>query len=149
MVQHNETLHSRIERWSHRQRHAGSRRREHSECVNRHDAWRSRQKSDPDRDCPKGYTSVLDPATAAADTIIDFEHGIDKIDLSQSDISASQAGRQGFHFGAANGSSVTVGDLVYNAATGVLSGYVDGDAIADFQIKLANKPTLSAGDFML
>ena len=64
-------------------------------------------------------------------------------------MSASQAGRQGFHFGAVNGSSVAAGDLVYNAATGVLSGYVDGDAIADFQIKLANKPTLSAGDFIL
>ena len=95
------------------------------------------------------YTSVRDSAPSAADTITDFEHGIDKIDLSQIDFSASQTGRQGFHFGAANGSSITAGDLVYNAATGVLLGYVDSDAIADFQITLTNKPALSAGDFVL
>ena len=95
------------------------------------------------------YTSVRDSTPSAADTITDFEHGIDRIDLSQIDISASQAGRQGFHFGATNGSSITAGDLIYNAATGVLSGYVDGDGVADFQITLANKPALSAGDFVL
>ena len=55
---------------------------------------------------------------------------------------------QGFHFGATTAGSVTAGDLVYDAATGVLSGYVDGDSIADFQIILGNKAALSAGDFV-
>ena len=95
------------------------------------------------------YTAVLDSTAAAADTITDFEHGIDKIDLSQIDINASQAGRQGFHFGATTTGAITAGDLVYDAATGVLSGYVDGDAVPDFQIILANKAALSAGDFVL
>ena len=95
------------------------------------------------------YASVRDSTAAAADTITDFEHGIDKIDLSQIDIDDGQPGRQGFHFGAATVGSITAGDLVYNADTGVLYGYTNGDASADFQIILGNKAVLSAADFLL
>jgi len=95
------------------------------------------------------FTTVADSTASAHDTITDFEHGFDKIDLSQIDIDASQLGRQGFHFGATRPPAITAGDLVYNAATGVLSGYTNGDNTEDFHIILANKPLLSVEDFVL
>jgi len=95
------------------------------------------------------YTAVTDSTKAAADTITDFEHGIGKIDLSGIDLDSSQAGRQGFHFLTTGAFAGTAGDLVYNAASGVLAGDANGDGIADFQIVLANKATLSAGDLVL
>jgi hypothetical protein len=77
---------------------------------------------------------------------MDFQHGLDKIDLSLTHIDESW---QGFRFVEASNSARTAGDLVYDAATGVLSGYVDDDDTADFQIILANRPVLSAADFVL
>ena len=95
------------------------------------------------------YTAVTDSTKSAADTITDFEHGIDKIDLSGIDLDSSQGGRQGFHFLPTGAFSGAAGDLVYNAASGVLAGDANGDGIADFQIVLANKAALSAVDLIL
>jgi len=92
------------------------------------------------------FRSVADSTSGAPDTITDFQHGIDKIDLSHIDIDESW---QGFRFVEASNSARTAGDLVYDAATGVLSGYVYDDDTADFQIILANMPVLSAADFVL
>jgi hypothetical protein len=95
------------------------------------------------------YTSVLDSTPMAADTILNFQHGIDKIDLHLIDIDASTDGRQSFHFLETGGFSGQAGDLIYNAETGVLSGDMGGDGEPDFWIILANKPQLSVGDFLL
>ena len=92
------------------------------------------------------YTSVLDSAPAAADTITDFQLGSDKIDLSQIDANTKIAGDQSFSFitGAFTGVAGQLHDV-----DGVLSGDVDGDGVADFQITLTNKPLLGVADLVL
>jgi serralysin len=89
---------------------------------------------------------VLDSAPAAADTITDFQLGSDKIDLSQIDANTKIAGDQSFSFitGAFTGVAGQLHDV-----DGVLSGDVDGDGVADFQITLTNKPLLGVADLVL
>jgi hypothetical protein len=95
------------------------------------------------------FAKVMDSTPTAPDTILDFQHGIDKIDLHLIDIDATTAGLQPFHFLETGAFAGHAGDLIYNADTGLLSGDVDGDGKADFQIMLANKAVLSAGDLVL
>ena len=95
------------------------------------------------------FAKVMDSTPTAPDTILDFQHGIDKIDLHLIDIDATTAGLQPFHFLETGAFAGHAGDLIYNADTGLLSGDVDGDGKADFQIMLANKVVLSAGDLVL
>ena len=100
-------------------------------------------------------TFVFDalPATSAGrDIVSDFEHGIDKIEISMSGFGGS-AGFSG------SGSLLTLGSaahstsehLLYDAATGLLRFDPDGNgperAIAFAQF--TNKPVLDAGDFTL
>ena len=92
------------------------------------------------------YTSVLDSTLTASDTIMDFQNGIDVIDLSQIDANTQVSGDQSFTFITGAFTNVA-GQLHY--VNGVVSGDVDGDGVADFQITLANKPLLNAGDFVL
>ena len=92
------------------------------------------------------FTSVMDSPVNAGDTITYFEYGIDKIDLHLIDAISSSAGDQGFTF---IGAAALTGAGQLNYVNGVVSGDVDGDGRADFQIMLANKPELSATDFVL
>ena len=87
-------------------------------------------------------------AACAVDSISDFLHGIDKIDISKIDADTTMSGDQAFHLLAA-GASFThhAGELSY--VNGVLSGDVNGDGKADFQITFLNHATLTAGDFVL
>jgi parallel beta-helix repeat protein len=82
------------------------------------------------------------------DVIRDFSGAAgDKIDLSGIDANADVSGNQRFSFIGKDEFSGKGGQLRYEG--GVLTGDVDGDKRADFQIELANDHRLDAGDFLL
>ena len=92
------------------------------------------------------------PATAAIDTILDFVHGIDKIEVGpRSYLNLGDAAFTAANFYA--GVRAHDGDdrIIYNNATGALYYDADGSgASAAHQIAvLTNKPTLSASDFVV
>lgn len=76
-----------------------------------------------------------------------FEAGIDKIDLSAIDANQSAAGDQAFTFIGAAAFTDVSGQLQYSG--GVLSGDVNGDGAADFQILISNHPAIAAADLVL
>lgn len=88
----------------------------------------------------------------AADLIGDFYRSErDRIDLRGIDANAGVAGDQAFTFIGARGFSGMAGELRYAYANGetVLTGDTNGDAAADFFIRLSDAPALRAGDFLL
>jgi Ca2+-binding RTX toxin-like protein len=98
------------------------------------------------------FGSVADSGVGtAADRIMDFTRGVDKIDLRGIDANSGTAGDDAFTFIGANSFSKTAGELRYASTSGgtVLSGDVNGDGVADFEILLVNKVIPTSGDFML
>lgn len=83
------------------------------------------------------------------DTISDFAHGVDLIDLSRIDANTGQAGNQAFTFVGTGVLGGAAGKLQYVKATGLLSGDVNGDGVADFALFLSSKPVVTATDLML
>lgn len=80
--------------------------------------------------------------------IVDFRAGQgDMIDVSGIDAREKSKGDQDFKFLGSKLFSRTAGEL--NFRGGVLSGDVDGDGQADFQIRLAGTKALSAADIIL
>jgi Ca2+-binding RTX toxin-like protein len=89
---------------------------------------------------------------ATRDNIADFVAGTDKIDLAAIDAnSVGGTADDAFSFVGAAAFSHTAGELRATAAGAntLVSGDLDGDAVADFQILLTGAHTLSAGDFLL
>jgi Ca2+-binding RTX toxin-like protein len=85
---------------------------------------------------------------SSRDVIRDFSRADgDQIDLSEIDANTDASGNQAFSFIGTQGFSGTAGQLRY--LNGVLAGDVDGDKWADFQIEIANDPSLGSGDFLL
>lgn len=87
------------------------------------------------------------PASAARDTITDFEHNTDQINLWRIDASSLSRGNQSFDFIGGAGFHHTAGELRY--AGGIVSGDTNGDGRADFQIHLSGNPHITAEDFIL
>lgn len=88
----------------------------------------------------------------ARDTIKDFAHLTDRIDLQNIDANTATSGNQSFTFfkGAAfSGSFAAPGRLYYDTSTGILWGNNDADADADFSILIFNKAALTGSDFVL
>lgn len=85
------------------------------------------------------------------DVIVDFEAGIDIIDLGQLDANTATRKNDAFKVLLKGKEDFTkAGQLRYDAKTGILSGNTDKDAAAEFQILLKNKPkTLDLDDFVL
>ncbi len=94
---------------------------------------------------------------ATRDTILDFRHLTDDIDLRLIDANTALAGNQAFSFVGSAPFTGARGQLHYQkfnppGAAGdatIVSGDVNGDKIADFSIQLKGLITLSAGDFIL
>jgi Ca2+-binding RTX toxin-like protein len=90
---------------------------------------------------------------AARDVIRDFLIGADKIDLAAIDANAGAAGDQAFSFIGAGEFAGTAGELqVRPFGVGVhtvISGDVDGNGRAYFQILLSGSVALQATDFLL
>ena len=79
---------------------------------------------------------------AARDVITDFLPGTDRIDLSTLDASSLLRGNQAFGYIGAGDFTGVAGQLHF--VGGVLSGDVNGDRVADFEIALPGVVTLSS-----
>lgn len=90
-------------------------------------------------------TSVSLPSDR--DTIQDFVSGVDKIDLRQIDANSNVASDQAFSYIGENAFSGKAGELSF--VDGVLSGDVNGDKAADFEVNVSGVSSLSATDFWL
>jgi len=89
--------------------------------------------------------------SATRDQIVGFEQGIDTIDFSTIDANTASWGNQTFTF---------IGDIAFHGVAGelrqqavdantIVSGDINGDAVADFQIQLNGAFTLTPNDFIL
>lgn len=100
------------------------------------------------------FASVEDSAPdyihypAREDTIADFSAG-DKIDLSAIDADPNQPGDQAFNFSNAGYFSGVAGELQYTASTGLLSGDLEGNLVADFTLQLLGGYVPTADSFIL
>jgi serralysin len=93
------------------------------------------------------FGSVTDSLPTARDTIKDFVRGIDHIDLRSIDANTKVAGNQAFSFIGRSAFTGGAGQLKF--ASGVLSGDVNGDKIADFAVNVTGLTTLYKTDFYL
>jgi serralysin len=91
------------------------------------------------------------------DIITDFQSGQDKIDLSSLDADPTRKGDQAFRFIGTQNFDGKAGELHYqtfdqpgtaNDIT-IISGDINGDKIADFEIELSGILKLASGDFLL
>ena len=93
------------------------------------------------------------------DRITDFTHGSDDIDLKTIDANGSATGNGTFKFVVKEGAVFTGvrGQLIWDKQdhsgttkdVTIISGDINGDKQADFQIELTGLKTLTAGDFIL
>ena len=87
-------------------------------------------------------------AGAKIDSVADFVVGFDKFDLSEIDANNIGAdGNQAFTFIGGAGFTFVRGQL--RSAAGVVEADVNGDAVADFRVVLANGAAAAAADFVL
>ncbi|WP_262299381.1 M10 family metallopeptidase C-terminal domain-containing protein [Microvirga sesbaniae] len=93
------------------------------------------------------FTSTGQSRGSSIDTIKDFIRRSDHIDLRSIDANAKVAGNQAFSFIGRSEFTGKSGQLKF--VNGVVSGDVNGDKVADFQIKVTNLTSLSKGDFYL
>lgn len=85
------------------------------------------------------------------DEIMDFQRGVDKIDLSAIDAISRTSTNDAFRYIGTKGFSGKGGEIktvAYNKGTLVM-GDVNGDGVADFSILVHNQTKLAAGDFVL
>ncbi len=89
-------------------------------------------------------------AGSQRDVIVELGNG-DLIDLSAIDASTVAGGDQAFAFIGSQRFHQVAGELraVVNSGATVISGDVDGDGDADFQIELSGAPVVDAADFLL
>jgi Ca2+-binding RTX toxin-like protein len=97
-------------------------------------------------------TFVFDNTTLGdVDTIVDFRRSEgDKIRMSGVDANANLAGHQDFVFIGTGAFTGQAGQLHYssNGLETLLTGDINGDAVADFTIKLTDAPGLISSDFI-
>ena len=84
---------------------------------------------------------------AARDVITDFVHGQDILRLTLVDADLNTVGDQQFTYIAGAAFGLHAGELRYFG--GIVSGDVDGDGVADFQIAVTGSPVLAVTDFQL
>ncbi|HZH11455.1 MAG TPA: M10 family metallopeptidase [Microvirga sp.] len=93
------------------------------------------------------FTASSDSTAAARDTIRDFRRGEDYIDLRSIDANTKIAGDQAFAFISTSAFTGAAGQLKF--ASGVLSGDVNGDKIADLVVAVTGLSVLAKTDFYL
>lgn len=84
---------------------------------------------------------------AGRDTISDFRHNVDLIDISEIDANTRAGGDQAFRFIGDRDFTGKAGQLRYE--NGVLRGDINGDGETDFALNFSNFVRLDAGDFAL
>ena len=100
------------------------------------------------------FNSVSDSTKANSDLILDFQHGVDKIDLSTIDANIGQGGNQAFHLVQYDpNKQLGAGELAvhYDQASGktIVEGGVNAQGGADFHLELQGNVQLTAQDFNL
>ncbi|HEY9346300.1 MAG TPA: M10 family metallopeptidase C-terminal domain-containing protein, partial [Inquilinus sp.] len=99
------------------------------------------------------FTALADSVVGAnADRIIDFSHAQgDRVDLAGIDARFTVAGNQAFSFIGTAAFTGVAGQLHYwhDAGRTIVSGDVNGNRTADFNIVLTGTIALIAGDFVL
>ncbi|MEE1609759.1 M10 family metallopeptidase C-terminal domain-containing protein [Microvirga sp. CF3016] len=93
------------------------------------------------------FKAAGDTGPAAGDTIQDFTSGVDRIDLRGIDANTRLSGNQAFSFIGSTAFTGKAGQL--NFSGGILSGDVNGDKAADFQIGLLGVASMKTTDFYL
>jgi serralysin len=93
------------------------------------------------------FSLTSDSLKTARDTITDFEHGLDLIDLGGIDASTRRSGDQAFSFIGDSKFTRSAGQLHF--VNGILEGDVNGDGTADFQIVVRGVTALTSDDFIL
>lgn len=85
---------------------------------------------------------------AERDRIVNFQSGVDKINIFSMDADRDRVGLQAFNFngGVAGPNSVW---LVKSGSDVIVFADVDGDAVADFSVQLVNALTITVSDFVL
>ncbi len=89
--------------------------------------------------------AVSESTFAARDTIVDFTHLQDRVDLSQIDANALLGGNNAFAFIGAAAFTGVAGQLRYSG--GILAGDVNGDGLADMGINVGG--IVGVGDIIL
>jgi Ca2+-binding RTX toxin-like protein len=97
------------------------------------------------------FTALANSSPASPDTIVDFTHGVDLIDLSAIDANTSASGNQAFAFAGQDASAVARAVTWYETAGNtVVQVDVNGNTTADLTIMLAGiDHHLSSADFIL
>jgi serralysin len=93
------------------------------------------------------FKAAGDSHVSSRDTIKDFVRGQDRIDLSAIDANTMAGGNQSFLFVGQSAFSGKAGQLSYSG--GVLSGDLNGDKVADFEVNVSGHMVLAKGDFHL
>jgi serralysin len=93
------------------------------------------------------FNSVTDSLPGARDTIRDFVRATDRIDLRTIDANSKLSGDQPFSFIGTKAFSGQAGQLKFTS--GVLSGDINGDKVADLQINVSGVSSLAASDLYL
>ena len=85
------------------------------------------------------------------DQVLDFEHRIDKIDLSLIDADRTAVGDQAFQYIGSRAFTGHAGELhkVLSGGTAIIEGDVNGDRHADFRLELSGLVALSKSDFIV
>lgn len=88
---------------------------------------------------------------ANGDYVLDFVHGLDKIDVSVIDANGSGSGTPDFTSLLFNSgfAANTAGTMSYDTTTGLLSFNIDNDTASEFSIHLQGAPMLTMTDFIL
>jgi serralysin len=93
------------------------------------------------------FEMTAQSAPASRDVIDDFASGVDRMDLRAIDANSNAVGDQAFLFIGSSAFHGKAGEL--NFRSGIVSGDVNGDGLADFQVKVMNLSALSGSDFLL
>ncbi|MEM0943576.1 MAG: M10 family metallopeptidase C-terminal domain-containing protein, partial [Pseudomonadota bacterium] len=97
------------------------------------------------------FVAASDTRVGRADLILDFTPGEDRLELREIDADTTQAGLQRFDFVGELGFSGQAGELRQVQAAGEtrILGDLDGDGLAEIEIRLSGTLDLTLGDFIL
>ena len=96
------------------------------------------------------FSALAHSVPGAADKVMDFVSGTDRIDLSLIDANSGAAGNQAFNFVGTAAFTNTAGELRYQVSGGQthIFGDVNGDGVADLHIILQGVLAPLGGDFI-
>jgi Ca2+-binding RTX toxin-like protein len=97
------------------------------------------------------FATTAESSRTTPDTISDFVHGTDRIDLSAIDGDGTAGSVNMFNWIGSAAFTGTAGELRFALSGGntLIMGDTNGDGVADIQIVLSGSVTVASGDFLL